>query len=261
MKKLRKGRPVTVNKRRLMDKPGKNYAEVMLVGDLHYGYPECILDRFQGTLDYCLDKKVYVHLMGDLLECGITGSVGDSVYKQKLNPQEQMEDVIEMLRPLAEANLITGIHSGNHEQRLFKTGGIDITKIMAGELDVPYLEAACWNIFYVGEQSYTVYTLHGRTGSRFLNTKLKVAIDISNHHPCDLVAMAHIHEIASACVERHGLSRKTKAICYKKQYIVLTGHYIGYAHSYAQGMGMFPGKVGSPKVKFFSNKHDLHSSE
>ena len=110
---LRRGRNVKLNRKELKPQKGKDYTEVVFFGDLHLGHPTCLLDKAKEMLDYCLKKKIYVHIMGDMLECGLTNSVGDSVYHQKLNPQEQMEGVIKLCQPLADANLITGFHGGN----------------------------------------------------------------------------------------------------------------------------------------------------
>jgi hypothetical protein len=200
--------------------------------------------------------------MGDLIECGITGSVGDSVYTQTLNPQDQMEAVIKLLKPLADAGLILGLHSGNHCDRIFKTTGVNIGKNIAGWLGVPFLHSACWHLYRVGKINYSLYTLHGASGSRFIYTKIKAATDISHYFPgADVIVHAHVHDIASASFERQYIDMKNKQVAYKKQYVLLSGHYLGYDLSYAQQKGMPPSKVGSPKIELFENKWDVHISE
>lgn len=257
---LRKGRTVKLNRHTL--KPRKNnHADIILFGDLHAGHPTCLWDKAQAMLDYCLEKKLYILLMGDLLECGITGSVGDSIYTQSLNPQAQMESVIEILKPLADKGLILGLHAGNHEHRIFKTTGINVAKNIAGWLDVPFLHAACWNLFKVGNQNYTLYSLHGATGSRFIYTKLKAATDISHYFSADIIAHAHIHDIGSVSFERQYIDMRNKQVAYRKQYVVLTGHYLGYSLSYAQEKGLPPSKVGSPRIQLYSDRWDVHVSE
>jgi len=257
---MRKGKVVKLNDQRLTCQPKKPYAEVLFFGDLHLGHPTCLLEKAKENLDYCLNNRIHVLLMGDLIECGITGSVGDSVYTQKLNPQEQLEDTVELLSPLAQAGLILGLHGGNHEDRVFKTTGINVAKMMAGTLGVPYLHQACWNIFRVGKQSYTVYSMHGASGSRFIYTKLKAATDISHYFRADVIAHAHVHDVAAHTIERQSINKRMKKIVYEKHYVVLTGHYLGYQLSYAQMKGMPPSHVGSPKLQFFSDRHDIHSS-
>ena len=256
----RKGRTVKLNIKKLECVQGKNHADVLFFGDLHLGHPNCLLDKAKENLDYCLKTRTYVLLMGDLMECGLTGSVGDSVYTQKLNPQEQLESVVELFTPLAKEGLIVGLHAGNHEDRIFKTSGINVGKLISGMLNVPFLNQACWHLWRVGDQNYKVYSLHGSTGSKFVYTKLKAATDISHYFLADVIAHAHVHDITSHPFERQSVNLRDKTIEYVKQYVILTGHYLGYQLSYAQAKGMPPSRVGSPKLEFFSDLHHIHES-
>jgi len=260
VKSLRPGRPVSINKHTLKCRPGKDYAEVLFFGDLHLGYPTTLLDKAKANLEYCVEKGIYVLGMGDLMECGTTSSIGDSVYQQKLNPHSQMEEVISLLAPVAKAGLLLGLLKGNHEDRISNATSINVTKIICGFLDVPYLFSARWSWFKVGKQNYTVYAIHGSTGSRFSHTKLKAAIDASRSFRCDVFATGHTHDMISDTIEEQMVDYKNKIISYHKKLVIVTGHYLGYDMSYAQMKGYQMGKVGSPKVKFFRDEHDYHLS-
>jgi hypothetical protein len=238
----------------------KGYAELIFIGDIHYGHPQTDMDRLKGMIKYCIDKGVYVILMGDLMECGLRMSVGDSVYSQLFTPQKQMEDMIDLFYPLAKKKLIIGLHRGNHEERILVQGGFDPSKIMAKELGVKYLDYACWSLLKVGSSNYSMYSWHGRSGSRFLHTKLKAAIDTSNYFEADIVAMAHVHELATDTVLRQRVNLRNHTVDEKKCHILLTGSYLSYDKSYAQNFGYPPAKLGSPKIKLFGNKWDIHSS-
>jgi len=167
------GRPIRLNQARLEVKKGKDYAQLLFFGDLHLGHPQCNLQTATEYLEWARKNGVYVLLMGDLLECGTTTSIGDSVYHQRLNPQEQMEEMVEILTPLAKAGLIVGLHSGNHEMRIANSTSIDVSKMMANMLGVKYLNYACWSLLTVGKQHYTCYSMHGKSGAKFKHTKLK----------------------------------------------------------------------------------------
>lgn len=140
--------------------------QVMPIGDIHLGAHTCDMELLAERLKLCMDKKIYVVLMGDLLECGLNNSVGDSVYTQTLNPHQQMEQMIELLRPLAEAGLILGSHQGNHENRIAKNTSIDIMKIMCQLLGIRYLGYSAFHHWKVGKESYTAYSCHGSSGGR-----------------------------------------------------------------------------------------------
>lgn len=107
------GRPIRLNTVRLEPKRGKDYAEILFWGDVHLGHKQCLEDKAKAMLDYALKNNMYVILMGDLIEAGLRDSIGDSVYYQSLNPQEQMERAIEMLEPIAKTGRIIGLHQGN----------------------------------------------------------------------------------------------------------------------------------------------------
>lgn len=248
-----------VNVQRLEVKKDKDYAEVLMFGDLHYGSPFCDIERAEKMLDYCYDNGIYVFCMGDLLEAATRYSIGSGVYEQ-LNPNMQIEKIEAMLGDLAKKGLILGYLSGNHEERIMKETGVDISKIICRELNIPYLGAAGWNLWYVGNQSYSVYCIHGATGSKFSYTKLKAITDISHYFSADLIAHAHTHDILINSIERQTLDKQNKTIKTAKSFLVVTGHYLTYQGSYAQAKGYPPGKQGSPKVKFFSDKKDIHIS-
>jgi len=253
------GRPIRLNKVRLQPNT-KGYAELIPWGDVHYGHPTANIVKAKSNLDYCVKNNGYMIGMGDYLEAGTRDSVGDSVYMQKLNPQEQYEYMTEILRPVAKKGLLIGLHIGNHEARIIKNTSVNLVKIMCKELKVPYLGSACWSIIYVGNQSYTLYSLHGKTGAKFIYTKLKVIVDISHNFMADIMAMGHTHDIDTSSTYVQEVDRKRKMVTEHKKYHILTGHYLGYDDSYAQEGGMSIGKIGSPKIKLYAEKRDIHVS-
>jgi len=239
---------------------GKGYAEVIFFGDCHWGSPQCDRERSKRMIQHCIDNDIYVLLMGDLLEFATRGSIGAGVYEQTMNPHQQFDEVMEMLTPLADKKLILGLLRGNHELRGYKDTGIDIARIMATELNCRYLLDACWNLWYVGKQSYSIYSLHGAAGSRYIYTKLNSAIKIAQNFGSEILVMGHVHENAYTSTISQILDRRNKTIVEMKHFVVLTGHYLKYDKSYAQRLGMGQGKHGSPKIKFYSDKHDVHIS-
>jgi predicted phosphodiesterase len=260
-KVVRRTKPIRLNRTRLNPKKDKDYAELMFWGDIHYGHPACDIERAKRNLDYCVEKGVYIIGMGDYIEAGLRESIGDSVYAQELNPDKQADKIVELLEPVAKAGLLVGLLRGNHEARIIKETSVDITRWIARTLGVPYLGMACWNLVYVGNQSYTIYALHGASGSRFQHTKMKALMDISHNFEADVLAMGHVHDVITGWLLVQKLDKTRKMILEKKKVLIITGHYLSYDNSYAQEKGWGMGKMGSPKVKLFVNKHDMHASE
>jgi len=108
-----KVKSIRLNQHSLMPKAGENYAEIIWIGDVHLGSPQCDKPRFQAMIDFCVKNKVYVMLMGDLIEMATKDSVGAGVYEQESIGQNQYEEMLKILTPLAEKKLILGIHNGN----------------------------------------------------------------------------------------------------------------------------------------------------
>lgn len=248
------GRPIRLNQQ-ILSLNNEGFVEVVFLGDVHYGSPQCDLKRFTGWIDYCVKNNIYVYLMGDLIEVGTKTSVGAGVYEQKLNPDEQVDDIIEMLRPLGDKKLIIGNHLGNHEQRIYKDSGVNITKLISKFLGCPYTGSACFNTFKVGNQTYTIYSLHGRTGSRFDGTALLALERISTSFFCDLCAMGHAHK----CINSIVLMQKVKngVVLEHKKHLLITGSFLKYDGGYGQELGLPISKLGSPLVKFYATHHDL----
>ncbi len=235
------------------------FVRVIFMGDIHIGYPTSRIDKAQEMIDWALKTRCYVIGMGDYMESGLTTSIGDSVYQQKLNPQEQMDKVIEMFKPVAEAGLLIGLHCGNHENRILKNTSIDVTRIICDILKVPYLGYACWTLAKVGSQNYTIYSEHGCSGSKFKHTKLKAVMDLLLWIHADIVAMAHVHsETVEESVYQY-VDLRSGTVKHANSLVLLTGSYMDYDGSYGQAHNFPIMSLGSPKVKLCADRKDFHA--
>ncbi len=248
-----KGRPIRLNKRTLIPKDG--CVNVMFISDVHYGSPQCDVQRFLGNLKWCVDHYYYIFLMGDLTETATRSSVGAGVYEQEEIADAQHEQLVEWLRPAVNHGLILGTHRGNHESRVFDSCGFDPSKALARELKIPYLRDACWSVFRVGKQIYTLYTLHGRSGAKFDGTALLALERLSAPFFADIVACGHSHK----CVNDITMMQKVShdQVVEHKKHLIICGAYLKYDGGYGQTIGLPIPKLGSPRVKFFADRHDL----
>jgi len=254
------GRPIRLNRVSLKPRANKDYAELLFWGDVHLGYPTSNIGKAKRMLEYALDKKVYVMGMGDYMDAGLRDSVGDSVYRQNLNPQKQMEEVEKMLKPIADEGLLVGLISGNHEFRITKSTSIDIVKIIAKSLHVPYLKSAGWSLFSVAGTRYSCYAFHGHSGSRFKHTKLKAVVDTCGWIESDIIAMGHVHSIAVEPIIKQRFDPAKNKIIEKTQMVILTGAYLEWDDSYGQSANYPIPKIGSPKVKLFAGDKKINIS-
>ena len=248
---------IRLNRRTLIPQ-SENKCEVLFVGDIHWGSPQCDKPRVLRMIDYCLLNNIYIFLMGDLIEIATRDSIGAGVYEQEINGQTQYEEILDLLRPLADKGLVLGILEGNHELRVYNSTGVNITKFFARELKTRYLGSACWNRFRVGKQSYMIYTLHGRSGSRFDGTALLALERISTSFFCDLIVMGHTHKLISSTVLIQKVERDR--VREHKKTLLISGSFLKYDGGYAQITGLPISKMGSPKVTFYTNKKDIDVS-
>ena len=245
----------------------KGEAQIMLWGDLHYGAPTCKIELAQEMLDYCLKKHIYVIGMGDYIEMATRVSPGSSLYRQVKTPQDQMDFVTEMLRPLAKKGLLLGLHFGNHEERAFSLTGMNVVRTMARELSHERKGSSCRNLGYsafhlihVGKQNYDMYTTHGSSGSRTPETKLRAVRRYGEYIDVEIIAIGHVHDLLSTSFDHYRVNKSKRRVEFKKAFYIITGSYLGHEGSYAEQKAMIPGQLGSPKVRFLADKHDVFVS-
>lgn len=254
------GRPLKLNRVVLQpDKLGRVY--IIPLGDMHIGYPTTNYKKIRGYIDYCLKNHCYVIGIGDYLECGQTNSVGNSAYKQTLNPQKQLDNFVEMFKPLAKAGLLLGLHQGNHEERIMNNSGLDVTKIACDLLGVRNFGYAMYHLIKVGKQNYTAFSCHGASGARMPYTKIKSVIDLARFVSVEIIMMGHVHEVMASKFTYYTIDIGRRQKVKKDKHVILTGHFLEYEGSYAEMKNMSPSKTGAVKIVLSANKHDIHTSQ
>jgi predicted nucleotidyltransferase len=96
------------------------------LGDWHLGSEHCDVKLIKKQIETIKqDKTARVILMGDLAETATKESVGAGVYEQSENAQQQMMKVKNLLYDIR--HIIDGAVTGNHEERIYKQSGFDLT--------------------------------------------------------------------------------------------------------------------------------------
>jgi len=235
-------------------------AQICAFGDLHFGSKTCDMEKAQETLQRCIDKHIYVVGMGDMIEMATRYSVGAGVYEQKLTPQDQMEQIIDFMRPIAESGLLLGMHTGNHEQRAWQTTGINVMDWICRELKTSYLNHSAFHLWRVGKESYTAFSTHGSSGSRLAYTKLKSALDVFRYVQAELVLYGHLHGLDHLTSLYSCVDKRRKMVVELARHAILTGSYLGYKGSYAEKKNLPPVQMGSPIISLWGDEHKIHVS-
>lgn len=229
---------------------------LLAIGDVQYDGNENHYDhdRFVDNLEYCKENNYHILLMGDLIECNLKNSVGSGIFEQRRNPSEQFEDMANILYQYR--HLICGVHMSNHEYRVFKETSFEPIKMFAQALGVPLLGHTSYTEVRAGKEKYYLFSMHGFSSARHLSAKqnaLRAATAFVED--ADAYLMGHVHELDAVAETKLTLVDGQPA--WRKAYYVLTGHYLKWKGSYAEMMGMRPGKMGSPKFIFDKTRHHL----
>ena len=230
---------------------GEDFVDVAFFSDLHIGSRFCDFKEVVKMRDFFLENNIHVLLGGDLIEGSTKTSIGAGIYEQVLTPTEQFHSLMSFFEPLAKKGLLISAIRGNHENRFWKTVGIDITSIMCDHLDIPYLGVGGFNFISVGKTTYSVYYMHGNGVGKYFHTKAKKVQDGARFTNCDVYAWGHVHELGMWHVMDRECTNK-KGVFLKDKLLIMSGHYLKHQQSYADEAAMPPSRMGSPIVRLFS---------
>ena len=179
--------------------------KIVVISDLHYGNPYCSIKHFMRTVDFIrTNEDCYCFLNGDMCESSIRTSKGD-IFRQVGTPQDQRDWVIEQLLPIQ--HKVLGVCTGNHEERINKETGVDISKDIASALGVPYrAEGMLYKLsFGDGNNSHSGkpfvfwhYMSHGYGGARTKSAKAVKVERMSTWIHADFYTMSHDHVVSVA---------------------------------------------------------------
>lgn len=174
--------------------------EIHAMADIHTGDAECDFPLAQSMVNHVKNtENAYAILNGDLMDIAIKSSIGD-IYGAKLRPMEQLERCVTLFDPIKDKILC--IIPGNHEYRIYKQDGIDVTAIMASRLGLTdkYTPTTAMLFVRFGNDRkhgrrycYTIYATHGSGGGRREGGKVNRLADLASIVDADVYIHSHTH--------------------------------------------------------------------
>ena len=176
--------------------------EIMPVADYHWADPNSDHDKIMEDLAYIKEHdNCFAILNGDLMDCAIASSIGDT-YGATLSPMDELRECVKLFEPIA--HKILCVVPGNHERRHYKTNGIDLTELMCRQIGVEdrYSPTTALLFLRLGEQTgkqhnrkvaYTIYVSHGNGGGRKEAGKIQRLVDLSTIIDADCYVVGHTH--------------------------------------------------------------------
>lgn len=167
------------------DLPFHEVIEIHTMADLHIGDRHCDFNLIMERINYIKNTpNAYVILDGDLMDTAIASSIGDT-YSASIQPMEQLSQCVKIFEPIKHKCL--AVLPGNHEHRIWKSDGIDITELLCAQLGILNKYSPTTALLFVRfgrekhnrPQLYTIFATHGSGGGRKEGGKVNRLADLS----------------------------------------------------------------------------------
>lgn len=227
--------------------------DLYIFADEHIGDPHCDMKYLKERINYVKDHdNVYAILDGDLMDNATKTSVSDT-YIQEYNPQESMDMLVELFKPIK--HKILAITSGNHEARTYKKEGIDIMKNVADRLGLinryDPISTLLFLRFGIGERNrrklYTLYITHGAGGGRKEGAKAIRLADLASICDADIYIHAHTHLPLTMKEDFIRVSTSNSSISTVTKLFVNSSANLKYG-GYGEALGCKPASLTKPVI-------------
>lgn len=241
--------------------------ELHFIADLHMGDGMSDWFHIQKLLKHIEETpNAYCILGGDLMDTAIASSVGDT-YGANLSPMEQLKQCVNLFEPIK--NKIFCILHGNHENRVYKSDGIDITALMADQLGIRERYSPTTALLFIrfgrhgsadkhhGRKiAYTVYATHGSGGGRKEGGKINRLADLAQIVDADVYIMGHVHQPASFRTGYYRTSMANSSVSYVEKLFVNSAAALNYG-GYGATQGFKPAAKTNPIIYLSGKKHEM----
>ncbi len=196
------------------------------------------------------DKQAKVLTLGDLYNCAIWGSKSDPT--QSLTTAQENLLLMKELEPIADQ--IIGMIPGNHEERLQKTVGYNLTQGLALHLHAPYFDGLTVFCIICGRCAYYIAAGHGIGGGKKQGRKLDALIEFGELiGGCDLYIEGHSHAPFDVPGLIPYVDKKRGIISYQPTTYVSGGHFLEWSKSYARNKKYKPKPKGMQRITLCAN--------
>lgn len=235
------------------------------ISDVHLGSPECDIEMLNKEIEFIQKTpNAYCILNGDIIDNTVKNSIGD-VYSQIITPQQQLEQVVEMFRPIKDK--IIAVTNGNHEQRTWRESGIDIMACFCLNLglDKYYANEGALIFAKFGvkrndihkpkgytPRQVTIYCTHGAGGGKKIGGKMNKLNDLGDIVDSDVVIMSHIHEPSTFKRNVFKVDLPNQSVKEAERTYVSCGSFLKYG-GYGERGGYIPSTRKMPKIVVSQN--------
>lgn len=236
------------------------------ISDLHIGDAHADEHEIVRRVDEARkDPYGVVILNGDLMNTATRNSVSD-VYGEIRSPMEQIEYLVTMLKPIRDK--IAGVTTGNHENRVYRTDGIDIMRLVCRELGIEERYGPDGVVVFLrfglknshdrhkgrnNAQMYTIYATHGSGGGRKEGAKAIRLADMASIVDADVYLHSHTH-LPMIMKNRYFRTNPfASTVTCVERLFVNTGAALDYG-GYGQAQEFKPTSTSNPVVTLYADR-------
>ena len=247
------------------DLPYAEQIEIHPMADLHIGDFNCDFKSIMERIEYIKNTpNAYCILDGDLMDTAICTSVGDT-YAANLQPMDQLKQCVKIFEPIKDK--ILGVLPGNHENRVYKSDGLDITELMCAQLGIPEKYSPTTALLFIrfGKQThghhgrpmfYTAYVTHGSGGGKKEGGKVNRLADLASIVDADIYIHAHTHLPLVFKESFFRVSGSNSSVALVDKLFVNTAASLNYG-GYGDRQGFKPASKSSPVIYLDGRKRDM----
>lgn len=237
--------------------------EIHSISDLHVGSPQANIRAFKKYLDEEIlsNPNARVVVVGDVVDNGVKRAFG-SVYEQIVPPQQQLDDVSELLYPIKD-RILTMV-SGNHEQRSFKDVGLDPMKYVALQLRIPHLYRPYLSFLKVkvGKRTnhnkrppnYSIAVTHGTGASSRPASRINKNSDFLVNIGTDILITGHTHSPSVVPDVRHEVNMSRGLVIQRQQVSVTATSWLE-SGGYAEQAMLTPKPIAPNVIYLYGKEH------
>lgn len=251
----------------ILSYPEFDTMEIMCVGDFHIGDKHHSKSALDEIANWVGEKENrFITIDGDIFNAAITSSISD-VYSEEYTLDECMQLFGNFIDNVTPDKILVCI-DGNHDQRVWKSVGIDPVKYVCNNKGVRYSSGEAYVTVKLGYWdkskavgnrpmvNYTVYVTHGVGGGRSAGGKVNSLLRLSEIVVADIYIQGHQHDPVVKPKVVNEWNNKNNGIVERHQMFVVTGSCLSRG-GYAVAKAYPPVSTKSPVLTLNGRKKEI----
>jgi predicted phosphodiesterase len=250
----------------------QDFDEIKLyaIADFHWADPNSNHKRIMEDIAFIRDTpNVFCVLNGDLMKCAIKSSISDC-YGETLSPMQELAKCVEIFESIKDKILC--VVPGNHEERHFRTNGIDVTRLMCQQLGIEgrYSPTTALVFLRFGRDAgannhhrpilYTIYVTHGNGGGRKDGSKIQRLADYATVVDADIYVAGHTHLGAGFKKGFHRPNPANNSVTKGVHLFVNTSASLEYDGGYGDRGGFDPPCLDRPIIYLSGERKEMRAT-